>query len=70
MDSMATDLPWVYVLDLSFDHRSTVEEGEYPGYFRVAPDSILEDLGPMLGIMTLDELWPQVDKIWVSILDT
>ncbi|KAI2678206.1 hypothetical protein DTO013E5_3385 [Penicillium roqueforti] len=56
MGSMATDLPWVYVLDVSFDHGSQVEEGEYPGYFRVALESLLMDLYPLLEIMPFHEL--------------
>jgi len=66
MDSMATDTPWVYALDLSFDHESQVPDGEYPGYFRVAVDSIIPELYPMLTAMTPPELWPSDNKIWKS----
>lgn len=67
MDSMATDTPWVYALDLSFNHETQVPNGEYPGYFRVAVDSVISELYPMLSAMTPRELWPGPDnKIWES----
>ncbi|KAJ5608666.1 hypothetical protein N7528_009233 [Penicillium herquei] len=69
MDSITGDKPWVYALDLSFDHASPVGDGEYPGYFRVAVDSVLTELYPMLTAMTPPELWPQDDRIWESAFD-
>lgn len=36
VESMNSDLPWVYALDMNFDYLSEVEEGKYPGYFQVA----------------------------------
>lgn len=58
MDSMASDEPWVFALEASFDHRSQVPDGEYPGYFRVAIDSIMPGLYPMLAAMAPEEPWP------------
>ncbi|KAJ5734879.1 uncharacterized protein N7483_000004 [Penicillium malachiteum] len=66
MASITTDKPWVYALDLSFDHESPPEDGEYPGYFRVAVDSVITELYPMLTAMTPLELWPQDNSIWES----
>lgn len=67
MDSMATDMPWVYALDLSFDHETQVPNGEHPGYFRVAVDSVISELYTMPSTMTPRELWPGPDnKIWES----
>ncbi|KAJ5907748.1 hypothetical protein N7495_000430 [Penicillium taxi] len=66
VESMNSDLPWVYALDMNFDHSSEVEEGEYPGYFRVAADSVIPELYPMLTAMPPAELWAQGDEIWQS----
>ncbi|KGO69175.1 hypothetical protein PITC_095880 [Penicillium italicum] len=66
IDSMATNKPWIYALDLSFDHEIQVENGEYPGYFRVALESVITELYPMLTAMTPSELWPSDDRIWES----
>ena len=58
VESMNSDLPWVYALDMRFDHSSEIEEGEYPGYFRVAVDSVIPELYPMLSAgMTPPEIW-------------
>ncbi|KAJ5648149.1 hypothetical protein N7490_004521 [Penicillium lividum] len=69
MDSIANDKPWIYALDLSFDHQSEVEEGDYTGYFRVAVDSVIPELYPMLAAMTPPELWPSNNRIWESAFD-
>ncbi|KAJ5703254.1 hypothetical protein N7493_011643 [Penicillium malachiteum] len=69
MDSITSEKPWVYALDLSFDHASPVEDGEYPGYFRVAVDSVLTEFYPMLTAMSPPELCPQDDRIWESAFD-
>ncbi|KAJ5278948.1 hypothetical protein N7478_004320 [Penicillium angulare] len=66
MESMANNKPWVYALDLSFDHRIRVPNGEYSGYFRVAVDSILPELYPMLTAMSPQQLWPSDNRIWES----
>ncbi|CAI7589812.1 unnamed protein product [Penicillium crustosum] len=66
VESMNSDLPWVYALDMNFDHSSEVEEGEYPGYFRVAVDSVITELYPMLTAMPPAELWAEGDEIWQS----
>ena len=66
MDSMATEKPGVYALDLAFDHGTQVADGEYPGYFRVAIDSVIPELYPMLTTMTPQALWPSYNKIWES----
>ncbi|RAK85565.1 hypothetical protein BO79DRAFT_231492 [Aspergillus costaricaensis CBS 115574] len=68
VESMNNDLPWVYALDINFDHSSEVEEGEYPGYFRVAVVSVIPELYPMLTAMPPAELWSQGDEIWQSIV--
>ncbi|KAJ5724338.1 hypothetical protein N7488_002373 [Penicillium malachiteum] len=69
MDSITSDKPWVYALDLSFDHESSVGGEEYPGDFRVAVDSVLTELYPMLTAMTSPELWAGDDRIWESAFD-
>ncbi|KAJ5106521.1 hypothetical protein N7456_003196 [Penicillium angulare] len=66
MESMTSDKPWVYALDLKFDHRIQVPVGQYPGYFRVAVDSILTELYPMLTAMSPRQLWPSDNRIWES----
>ncbi|KAJ5914229.1 hypothetical protein N7504_003112 [Penicillium tannophilum] len=68
MDSITTDKPWVYALDLSFgfDDESPIADGEYPGYFRVAIDSVITELYPTLTAMTPSELWPSDNRIWES----
>lgn len=66
VESMNSDLPWVYALDMNFDHSSEVEQGEYPGYFRVAVDSVIPELYPMLTAMPPAELWALGDEIWQS----
>lgn len=66
MDSMASNQPWVFALDMSFDPASRVKDGEYPGYFRVAIDAIIPELYSMLAAMTPRELWPPENTIWVS----
>lgn len=66
VESMNSDLPWVYALDMNFDHSSEVEEGEYPGYFRVAVVSVIPELYPILTAMPPAELWSQGDEIWQS----
>ena len=69
VESMESELPWVYALDMSFDHSTTVPDGEYPGYFRVAIDSIIPELYPMLTAMTPQEFWSPENKIWESAFD-
>lgn len=64
MNSITTNKPWVYALDLSFDHESPLANGEYPGYFRVAVDSVITELYPALTAMTPSELWPSNNRIW------
>ncbi|CAI7568078.1 unnamed protein product [Penicillium glandicola] len=68
MDSITSDKPWVYALDLSFDHasKSPLADGAYPGYFRVAVDSVITELYPLLTAMTPPELWPSDNTIWES----
>lgn len=66
IDSMGTETPWVYALDMSFDHETRVQDGEYPGYFRVAVESIIPELYPSLSAMTPPELWPSDNRIWTS----
>lgn len=66
IDSRGSEQPWVYALDLSFDHETQVPDGEYPGFFRVAIDSVIPELYPMLIAMTPRELWPSDNKIWES----
>lgn len=67
VESMNSDLPWVYALDMRFDHSSEVEDGEYPGYFRVAVDSVIPELYPMLlAGMTPPEMWFPGDQVWES----
>lgn len=68
MDSITTDKPWVYALDLSFgfDDESPIAGGEYPGYFRVAIDSVITELYHTLTAMTPSELWPSDNRIWES----
>lgn len=67
VESMNGDLPWVYALDMRFDHSSEVEGGEYLGYFRVAVDSVIPELYPMLSVgMTPREMWFPGDKVWTS----
>lgn len=66
IESMDSELPWVYALDMYFDHSQEVEEGEYPGYFRVAVDSVIPELYPMLTAMRPVEMWSPEDKIWES----
>lgn len=68
MDSMTSEEPWIYVLDLLFDLSSPVPEGEYLGYFR-AIDLILTELYPMLPVIPLDELWFADGRIWVSVYE-
>ena len=70
MTSMETDQPWVYAVDLYFDHTIKASSGEYPGYFRVAIDSILPELYPMLIMAkTPQQLWPADNRVWVSAFD-
>lgn len=63
MDSMASEEPWVHALDSSFDHKSPVPEGQYLGYFRVAVDSVLTELYPMLPIIPLEQPWSSDGRI-------
>ncbi|KAK4862198.1 hypothetical protein LT330_003336 [Penicillium expansum] len=65
-EGLNTDKPWVYALDLSFDHENPLADGEYPGYFRVAVDSVITELYPMLAALTPSELWPSDNIIWES----
>ncbi|RAK95646.1 uncharacterized protein BO80DRAFT_429737 [Aspergillus ibericus CBS 121593] len=58
--------PWVIAMDLSFDHTSEVPEGEYPGYIRVAVDSVIPEFYPFVTIMTPPELWASANPIWKS----
>lgn len=69
MDSLKTNQPWIYVLDVSFDHENQPARGEYPGYFRVAVRSVITELYPMLTAMTPPELWPEDNRIWVSAVE-
>ncbi|OQD69000.1 hypothetical protein PENPOL_c002G07085 [Penicillium polonicum] len=69
IDSITTDKPWIYVLDLSFDHENQLADGEYPGYFRVAVESVITELYPMLTAMTPSELWPSDNRIWESAVE-
>ncbi|KAJ5547460.1 hypothetical protein N7494_005045 [Penicillium frequentans] len=69
MDSITTDMPWVYALDVSFDHASPLADGEYPGYFRVAIKSVITELYPMLTAMMPPELWPPDNRIWESAVE-
>ncbi|KAJ6038093.1 hypothetical protein N7499_003440 [Penicillium canescens] len=69
IDSITTDKPWIYVLDLSFHHESQLADGEYPGYFRVAVESLITELYPMLTAMTPSELWPSDNRIWESAVE-
>lgn len=69
IDSMGTEKPWVYALDLSFNHGTRIPDGEYPGYFRVAIVSVIPELYPMLTAMTPRALWPSDNKIWESAFD-
>lgn len=69
IDSITSEKPWVYALDLSFDHESQPADGEYPGYFRLAVDSVITELYPMLTAMMPSELWPSGDRIWESAFD-
>lgn len=64
IESMPSEKPWVYALDMSFDHSEDFPDGTYPGYFRVAVESIIPDLYPMLPAMTLRELWSPEITIW------
>ncbi|KAJ5934900.1 hypothetical protein N7466_004447 [Penicillium verhagenii] len=56
IDSITTDMPWVYASDVSFDHASPPADGEYPGYFRVAIESVITELYLMLTAMIPAEL--------------
>lgn len=69
IDSITTDEPWIYVLDLSFDPENQLADGEYPGYFRVAVESVITELYPMLTAMTPSELWPSDNRIWESAVE-
>ncbi|KAJ5531515.1 hypothetical protein N7527_004908 [Penicillium freii] len=69
IDSITTDKPWVYVLELSFDHENQLADGEYPGYFRVAVESVITELYLMLTAMTPSELWPSDNIIWESAVE-
>ena len=66
LNPVAGEEPWVIAMDLSFDYSSEVPEGEYPGYFRVAVDSVIPEFYPFVSIMTPPELWASADPIWVS----
>ena len=55
--------PWVYIFDQSFDFsqiQEKVDNDDYPGFFRIAVDSLVPDLYPTLvgAGMSLEELWP------------
>ncbi|PWY90626.1 hypothetical protein BO94DRAFT_545347 [Aspergillus sclerotioniger CBS 115572] len=66
LNPVAGEDPWVIAMDLSFDHSREVPEGEYPGYFRVAVDSVIPEFYPFVSIMTPPELWASANPIWVS----
>ncbi|KAJ5967003.1 hypothetical protein N7501_003251 [Penicillium viridicatum] len=42
---------------------------EYPGYFRVAVESVITELYPMLSAMTPSVLWPSDNRIWESAVE-
>lgn len=69
IDSIITNKPWIYIADLSFDHKSQLADGEYPGYLRVAVESIITELYPMLTAMRPSELWPLDNRIWESAVE-
>ncbi|KAH9206726.1 hypothetical protein DL95DRAFT_347250 [Leptodontidium sp. 2 PMI_412] len=60
--------PWVWAVDVSYDFDGAQMEDGYPGRFKVAIDSLISDLWPLLAgsSMQPESLWQPENSIWKS----
>lgn len=60
--------PWVWAVDVSYDFDGAQMEDGYPGRFKVAIDSLISDLWPLLAGSSMQpkSLWQPENSIWKS----
>lgn len=59
--------PWVWAVDTAFDFDAApAQEGEYPGYFKVAVTSVIPEFFPVVAKDTMSgpEVWSFAKPLW------